>query len=118
MYIAPFARVIDPTPNWGIGRKNGPILTCSISFLFAPHSDQSAISNRFRATPERYRQRDSFTITIADIDAAVNALASIAKRHQSVTVNSESERFRNGSEMISRRVILSPLGNEGLNRGI
>ena len=55
----------DATPKLGegvgLGVKNGPIRMCDIGFLLAPHSDQSAISNRFRRTQQRYRQMDRQT---------------------------------------------------------
>src|SRR5208282_5429859 len=67
---------------WG---KNGPIRKCHIGFLLAPHSDQSAISNRFHRTQQRYRRTDGRTGGRTDgqnsngrPDAARYALASVA----------------------------------------
>ena len=68
--------------GWGWGVKNGSIRMCDISFLFAPRSDQSAISNRFRRTHRRYRRTDRQTdgqnwYSNSRPDAARYALASV-----------------------------------------
>jgi hypothetical protein len=44
-----------------LGVENGPIRKFNVGFLLAPHSDQSAISNRFRRTQQRYRRTDRLT---------------------------------------------------------
>jgi hypothetical protein len=55
-------------PNWGKGWgyrfRNGPIRKCNIGFLLAPHSDQSAISNRF-AEPSNVTDRQAYRIDVA-----------------------------------------------------
>ena len=57
---------LDP-PNWGegvgLGVENGSIRIrkFNVGFLLAPHSDQSAISSRFRRTQQRYRRTDGRT---------------------------------------------------------
>ena len=52
-------------PNWGeeveLGVEYGPLRNFNVGFLLALHSDQSAISNRFRRTQQRYRQMDGRT---------------------------------------------------------
>ena len=72
----------------GLGGQNSPIRKYNIGFLLASHSDQSAISNRFRRTQQRYRQTDGQTNGRTDgrnwysnrrPDAARYALASVAK---------------------------------------
>ena len=64
----------------GLGVKNGPIRKCNIGFLLAPHSDQSAISNRFHRTQQCYRQTDRQNwYSNSRPDAARYALASVAK---------------------------------------
>ena len=40
----------------GSGRSRGQIRKYKSGFLIAPHSDQSAISNRVRRTQQHYRQ--------------------------------------------------------------
>jgi hypothetical protein len=55
----------DPNPKLGRGGvelgENMVPFESVFWFLLAPNSDQSAISNRFNATPERYRQTDGQT---------------------------------------------------------
>jgi hypothetical protein len=74
-----------------LGVKNGPIQICTIGFLLAPYSDQSAISNRFGATQQRHRQinfcqinltdrqTDRIKMAIATLMLRADALASVAK---------------------------------------
>ena len=55
---------VDPDPIGevvGLGGRNGSIRKFNAGFLLAPHSDQSAISNRFRRTQHRYRRTDGRT---------------------------------------------------------
>ena len=67
--------------GWGYGVKNGPIRKRDIGFLLVPHSDKSAISNRFRRTQQRYRRTDGQNwYSNSRPDAARYALASVAKR--------------------------------------
>ena len=47
--------------GWGYGVENGYIRKFNVGFLLAPHSDQSAISNRFHRNQQRYRQTDRQT---------------------------------------------------------
>ena len=69
----------DATPKLGdgvgLGVKIGPIRLCDIGFLLAPHSDQSAISNRLHRTQQRYRRTDGQTdgIGIAIVDLMLRA---------------------------------------------
>ena len=53
--MTPFGEEVE------LGVENGPIRKFNIGFLLAPHSDQSAISNRFRRTQQRYRRTDGRT---------------------------------------------------------
>ena len=50
--MTPFGEEVE------LGDQNGPIQKFNVGFLLAPHSDQSAISNRFGRTHQhqRYRQ--------------------------------------------------------------
>ena len=87
------------------GARGSKIRKCNIGFLLAPHSDQSAISDRFCRTQQRYRQSDRQTDGRIDRhnwysnsrpDAARYALASVAKnallqRHISPKTQRRSE---------------------------
>ena len=74
----------NATPKLGewveLGIKSGPIRKFNIGFQLAPHSDQSAISNCFHRTQQRYRQTDGHNwYSNSRPDAARYALASVAK---------------------------------------
>jgi hypothetical protein len=64
----------------GLRGQNGPIRKCDISFLLAPHSDQSAISTRFRRTQQSYRQTRTDIIGIAIVDLML--CASIGRKNE------------------------------------
>jgi hypothetical protein len=57
------------------GVEKGSNPKFNVGFLLAPHSDQSAISNRFRRTQQRYRRTDRQTdrIGIAIVDLMLRA---------------------------------------------
>ena len=55
----------DQPPNWVMGGARGtnmvPLECVLLVYFYLPHSDQSAISNRFSASPKRYRPTDGQT---------------------------------------------------------
>ena len=64
-YTLQMLQLWDPTSKLGemveLGGQNVPIRICTIGFLLAPHTYQSAISNRFRTSQHRHRHTDRRT---------------------------------------------------------
>ena len=80
----------DATPKMGeeVGARGSKMVSIrkfNIGFLLAPHSDQSAISNRFRRTQQRCRQTDRRTDKIGS--NSPTSCCALTRLHRSVKNN-------------------------------